>query len=492
MIRRAGPRRWLAMVVVAISASGCVTLDRVSSSATDHAADASSGVSAVSADGRYVAFASAATNLVPGVTDGHRHVYRKDRATGAIVNIDRRGGVGAHDAALASMSDDGNFVVFLTATALDPGVDGNDTVDAYVRDVAAGHTRVGSVNSQGTTAAGGIPIDVIEADITTDAHRLVFMTHLGNGQGFVSIRDLQTATTVTLSDPAMPRFPVKVRASGDGEHLVIAVPCEDLTRCATYPIAYDLDHPWPHLLPSCGNATFVDQSDDGRYVLLNRAADCGGRPVVVDRATGSLLDVSVPTRTSDGATGVAISGNGRVVLLTAPDDALPGGGAGRTGLFGMDLETGWTGRVGADRFGATTDVGEATGDRYSLSRDGRTAAFSSPATNLVPGGSGAHDVYARAVLSPTVTAATPDAVSRGAVGATVVLTGGELLGDALVGVSGSGVAVLGVTASPDGTSLSVELSVSAGATPGARDITVVTTAGFGGSFARCGGCLTVT
>src|SRR5438046_7301500 len=51
---------------------------------------------AISADGRYVAFESAASNLVPGGAAGHRNIFIRDRATGTteLVSV-AAGGTGA-------------------------------------------------------------------------------------------------------------------------------------------------------------------------------------------------------------------------------------------------------------------------------------------------------------------------------------------------------------------------------------------------------------
>ena len=63
----------------------CVTIDRVSTSSggTNVNADTTAVVSSDS--GRYVAFQTAATDVVSDVTNGQPHVYRKDRITGAVV-----------------------------------------------------------------------------------------------------------------------------------------------------------------------------------------------------------------------------------------------------------------------------------------------------------------------------------------------------------------------------------------------------------------------
>src|SRR5438309_1923695 len=86
----------LLLSVAAVSAPAAVKrLERVSvSSAGDQGNDSSGGVSAasaqsvrLSADGRYVAFTSAASNLVPGDTNGVSDVFVRDRVTGATERV---------------------------------------------------------------------------------------------------------------------------------------------------------------------------------------------------------------------------------------------------------------------------------------------------------------------------------------------------------------------------------------------------------------------
>jgi hypothetical protein len=260
----------------------------------------------------------------------------------------------------------------------------------------------------------------------------------------------------------------------------------------TFAVVQDFADPFPHALPYCGDSVIVGQSDDGRYLLVDRGSTCTGRPGIFDRVTGAWDDVSVPTPTSAGATAVAISGDGRIVLLTAPDTALPGGTAAHTGLFALDRVTGWTGRVGAGAVGVPVDIGFAPTDAYALSTSGRTAAFTSAATNLVAGGTGVHDVYGRAVPRPSITSVSPSTVARGAFQVVVTVTGEEFLTGTAASVSGAGVSVVLASPSLDGRTLDVLVSVDAQAPVGPRDLTVTVAAGFGGASAVCGGCVTVT
>jgi hypothetical protein len=98
--------------------------------------DGYSGNSSVSADGRFVAFRSFATNLVPGGSNGYIHVYVRDRfsATTSRSSVSATGLVGNGDSNSPSISADGRHVAFeSTATNFAAG-DTNGVQDVFVRD----------------------------------------------------------------------------------------------------------------------------------------------------------------------------------------------------------------------------------------------------------------------------------------------------------------------------------------------------------------------
>ena len=108
----------------------------------------------ISADGRYVAFRSRAPNLVPGDTNGFEDLFVRDRLTGATERVSvGPGGMQANHASwMPDVSADGRFVVFASlATNLVPG-DTNGVQDVFVRDRLTGSTARVSVSSGGAQA----------------------------------------------------------------------------------------------------------------------------------------------------------------------------------------------------------------------------------------------------------------------------------------------------------------------------------------------------
>jgi hypothetical protein len=112
------------------------------------------GGPAISADGRHVAFLSRSTNLAPGATNGAPHVFVHDRATGVTthVSVATDGTQGDNQSYHPEISADGRYVTFRSlAMNLVPG-DTNNTSDAFVHDRLTGETTRVSVSSTGTQA----------------------------------------------------------------------------------------------------------------------------------------------------------------------------------------------------------------------------------------------------------------------------------------------------------------------------------------------------
>src|SRR5689334_12865400 len=110
---------------------------------------------AISADGRFVAFASQADTLVPGDTNRNEDVFVRDRKLGATERVSvGPGGRQSNRYSLsegASISADGRFVAF--DSGADNLVEGVSGVQVYVRDRVAGRTELVSAGP------GGIPGD---------------------------------------------------------------------------------------------------------------------------------------------------------------------------------------------------------------------------------------------------------------------------------------------------------------------------------------------
>ena len=110
----------------------------------------------MSADGRYVVFQSAATNLVAGDTNGFFDVFLRDTVTGTttLLSTATGGTQGNNVSSVAAITDDGRFVFFnSTATNL-VGGDTNAALDLFMRDTLTGVTTRVSTASDGSQANG--------------------------------------------------------------------------------------------------------------------------------------------------------------------------------------------------------------------------------------------------------------------------------------------------------------------------------------------------
>jgi Ca2+-binding RTX toxin-like protein len=108
----------------------------------------------ISADGRFVAFDSNASNLVPGDTNIRRDIFVRDTLTNTTtrVSLDLAGNQGNSDSYSPSISADGRFVAFTYGASIPVPGDTNNRNDIFVRDTLTNTTTRVSVDSAGNQA----------------------------------------------------------------------------------------------------------------------------------------------------------------------------------------------------------------------------------------------------------------------------------------------------------------------------------------------------
>jgi len=183
----------------------------VSGSATDARPDGPSTLPRLSANGRFVAYQSQAANLVPGDTNGVDDIFVFDRLTRrtARVNVGPDGSQANDASSGASPSADGRFVAFASrATNLIPGGDLNGSnADVFVHDRSLGRTWLVSVDHQGLQRSVGYSQNPW---ISGDGRRVAFLSTAGLVPGnpagkqadvdiFVFDADLGTSRIVSVS-----------------------------------------------------------------------------------------------------------------------------------------------------------------------------------------------------------------------------------------------------------------------------------------------------
>jgi hypothetical protein len=350
-----------------LGGDGGATTIRVSIGSTGGQADEDSLSPSISGDGRFVAFESAASNLVPGDANASTDVFVRDVKTGTTwrVSVDSVGGEADGDSSLPSLSTNGRFVAFRSAASnLVPG-DTNGLWDVFVRDVKTASTTRVSVDSAGGEADGDS----------------FFPSISGNGR------------VVAFSSVASNLVP------GDSNTLPDVFVHDARTRSTTL---VSVDSAGGE---ADGDSFFPSISGNGRVVAFSSAAsnlvpgDSNGLldVFVRDLKTGSTTRVSVGSSGGQG-NGIggapSISGNGRFVAFWSVASSLvPDDTNGSADVFVHDGKTGTTTRVSLDSSGAQA---MGAGVDPSISGNGRSVAFVSGATTLVPADTnGALDVFLR-------------------------------------------------------------------------------------------------
>lgn len=469
----------VAAVAFVLVSSGCTTIVR-SSVATDGSAGdqdfAQMTKRSISDDGRYVAFADLAGNLVSNDTNGTVDVFRRDNQTGTTirVSVSPTGAQLAEPSLVLAISGNGDRVVFQTAAAAESS-DTNGTTDYYVRTISTGVTERVSIRPDGTSMViDSIPLVLFSNVTISDDGRLVLMREAQPGVNTFFLRDLVTGTTRSLGTG----FGFAL-LSGDGRYLAAAPTCI-VDQCPKPVFVTVADLHTEVIDPDC-TFKILDFSADGRYVVGDRRGStpaCEGFETLArrDRVTKELVRMSLlPTE------GLTISNDGRFVALPDSHDVAVADFTTKTVQY--------AGRDAAGQSGASS-VTEA-----ALSGDGRYVELQTR-SKLVPEDTtfpdpDTDDIYTTFAVTPQVTSVAPTSIVRGAAHVSLTIIGSELISGATVAVAGHGVTVNSVTM-PSPTVLKVDVSVSADAAPGVRNVVVGNAGGFGHSDAMCAGCLTIT
>ncbi|HET9229620.1 MAG TPA: hypothetical protein VFR31_23265 [Thermoanaerobaculia bacterium] len=328
----------------------------------------------ISKDGSYIAFASAATDLIPGITDanGKEDVFLYERATGTLTLVSRSAASGSTAANGKSSSPqinaDGSFVLYTSeATDMVAGqTEGNIGDDVFLYSRGAGtNTLVSHVQGLPATT-GNQPASFGSLGLSDDAAYAVFIsgaTNLISGQidspslwfdAFLYERATGNVTLLSHRDGS------PVTASGTGQ------------------VSISADGAW---------ITFDSSGVD----LVPGQVDLNGFPDVflVQRATGAVTLVSRQSGTASTAgddlstTGV-LSEDGRYLLFSSyATNLIPGqtdtNEAGDTFLF--DRVAG-TSMLVSHADGSSSAAGNGWSGFSQLAGDGSYAAFLSTSSDL--------------------------------------------------------------------------------------------------------------
>jgi Tol biopolymer transport system component len=140
-----------------------------------------SNAAVISANGRYVAFHSADSNLVHGDTNGVFDIFAHDRRTGRTTRVSvSTAGRQANQESLgaASISADGRYVAFTSLASNLVAGDSNDITDVFVHDLTTGETLIASIGQDGNQGDDASATDAVA--FSANDHQLVFSSWAAN------------------------------------------------------------------------------------------------------------------------------------------------------------------------------------------------------------------------------------------------------------------------------------------------------------------------
>lgn len=374
----------------------------------------------VSANERYVAFSSSASNLITNDLNGTwADIFRLDRETGQLdlVTVNHSGSGSANFPSLEPLiSADGRYVAF-TSAATDLVASGGG-LGVYIRDMEAGQTTAVSVDGQGIVRAGNslaLSADGRYVAFTSGVVNLLPGFPISNRKNLyvrdtwasvtklVSVNRSNTADGNGTSGYSQDSLPA-VSLSSDGRYLAFLSDATDLVQSAIAPGVNLFVRDLALDTTSVVNSNFPEGvvlrnprppviSANGRYLAYAAtpiyqapAANCVQSIIVYDLQTSTNTIVS---RNRDGAgcgnslsLEPAISADGRFVAFTSfATDLVPAGDTNNSyDIYVRDLQLGVTRLVSANRW--ATNGGNGNSTAPSISADGRFVSFTTFATDL--------------------------------------------------------------------------------------------------------------
>jgi Tol biopolymer transport system component len=385
--------------------------DRVSISSSGREANGASSTPSLSADGRYVAFASSATNLIAGQATGCANcaqIFVRDRVTGAttLESVSSSGAPGDMVSRTPALSESGRYLVFSSpSTNLRAGPVPPAT-QIYVRDRLRQTTERVSTTSTGVPGDG----DSTTPSVSADGRYVLFTSSASNLRPDGGI----PCGSVCVNQPGTP--------TGTQQQIYL----------------HDRDSGTTSLVSGAGStapngfATNGAISSDGRNAVFastssNLAGPTGNitQVFVRDLPSGKIAMVSRSTTGAPGDRGslypVTLSRDGRyAAFLSDATNLVSGDTNGAVDAFVRDLVTGSTTRVSVSSSGEQADRPSDTnlqtchcgpGDvlapiTYSVavSSDGRFVTFNSLSTNLVANDTnGVSDVFVHDLVTGATT-----------------------------------------------------------------------------------------
>ncbi len=422
------PIPFLVVAAVASSASAQLTV-RVSTGPTNFQGNFHSFWGMPSGDGRYVAFQSTASNLVLSDPNGHLpDVFVKDRQTFGVVmaSTDSGGGAANGGSIAPSLSADARFVAFESDASNLVAGDSNGVRDVFVKDLQLGTIVRASVDSSGVEGNARSELAAISPDGTwvafeSDATNLVAGDT--NGARDVFLHELATGVTLRVSVAtggaqangasgyaSVSTNGLTVVFQSDATNLV-AVDANGATDVFRYERATGATtraSVGAGGLEANGASTVPSISANGRVVVfgstatnlvagdVNGVEDVFARDLIALRT--QLVSLGLAGAAANGpsstSTNAQVSADGRWVAFdSSASNLIASDTNNASDGFVRDLATSAIERVDVSTAGAQAATGAAS---PSISADGRYVAFESGSSTLVTGDNNNYwDVFLR-------------------------------------------------------------------------------------------------
>jgi len=359
----------------------------------------------VSADGRFVSFASLADDVTLNDTNRCTDIFVRDVVAGVnyLVDVATNGwSPVTNNSTEAAISADGRYVAFSsTANNLVPG-DANNLRDVFVRDLVSGTTTLVSMATNGSSSGNGESYAPV---ISADGRRVLFQSAANNlapgvptSRTNLFYRNLQYATNSpltlygVLSASMTPdgRWAAFVGAVGLPVHYLYVWDSQSATRVYTNTTA---------------GLLLVSISPDGSRLAYVTNSTYGSTPqlFVADWAakTNWLVGALTPP-SSYFRTGLRFSADGRFLTYASKTALVPPDTNTTYDVYLYDLQA-RSNLLVSHAYGLADAANDAS-DSPDISPDGRFVAYRSTATNLVPGDvNGVGDVFLYDRLTETTT-----------------------------------------------------------------------------------------
>jgi Tol biopolymer transport system component len=409
----------------------------------------------ISTNGQFALFESAASDLVANHTNGVNDVFVRDVINGTmtLVSVSANGGSANGVSRGSVMTPDGRYVAFVSAATNLVAGDTNGIPDVFVRDLQAGTTTLVSVGAKSTNSTSPFAGSSESPEITPDGRYVVFYstaTNLVPGQtaaGDVYVRDVISGTTAWASASARTLFQLllgttnvisyNVCLSANGQYVAFEVSSNGWVGVTTQGMVlrYNLASGLTDVVDMNANVPYLSfdaihtlaMTPDGRFIAFvgNDNGTSGTTTAIYvwdglsDSETLASGDLSADVPTNSICDLPAMSADGQwVAFISSATNLTTNTLTGDFHAYLCNVAAGVTQLLDADTNGVGVGVSSTTAP--ALSADGNVVVFDS-AKLLNDNRRLARDVFARDVAAgatdlisarhPALPSQTPDGIS---------------------------------------------------------------------------------